>query len=188
MHTLDRHAVGGFRCGEPRLFGKAENPQGVGEDVADEPVGPLLAVALQLEIDVHQAPCVDDIVGGVENAALGKFNAVPIFQKLVVGGSSDDLATEVVEGVVVDNPPHGTGRQHIALHLKDIVGGYDLHPRVDLLSAFKPIAIQIGHNDVGPLISEQLDQLMTHAADPLDGHGTPFGAAGDQGFLGEDLW
>src|SRR5690606_23745214 len=75
---------------------------------------------------VDDAAAVDDVVGGVEHAALEQHLADVGGGQLVVGGAADGLDLEAVEGLGVQRRAEGAGGVDVGLDVIDGVGGDDL--------------------------------------------------------------
>src|SRR5690606_6342345 len=157
---------GGVRC-DPLFRGGAEDLQGGVVDRVDSVHGTALRVAVELVVDIDQAPGVHDEVGGVEDAFGGQPVAVLFGGELVVGGPDDSLAPQAGDGVCVE---HGTQRTR----REDVAGGRDGVVGVDGLDAvvldrsLDGGGLGVGHYHLGPGFHEQLDEGASDFAHSLD--------------------
>ena len=72
---------------------------------------------------VDDAAGVDDVVGGVEDAASDEGFGVVGGVQLVVGAAGDDAALEAGNGVGVEDAAEGVGGEDVAVDVVDFVGG-----------------------------------------------------------------
>ena len=75
----------------------------------------------KLPATVQDAARIGDVVGRVENVSLVKHRAVPLFEKLVIGGARDDLDLQLGNCPIVDHATESARRKDVCMHTEDLV-------------------------------------------------------------------
>src|SRR5688572_10122090 len=104
---------GGARCRDPPFASDREDVRHGFVDAFDAGHRSLAVVAAKLVLDVDQSSGIDHEVGGIEDAEVAKLVAVLLARQLVVRSAGDDLATELRDRVVVDDPSERTRSEHV---------------------------------------------------------------------------
>src|SRR5215207_2215973 len=128
VYALQGKGVGGDVGGHAVAFGDGDDALHGVVDAHDALGSPLLVVAFELVGDVYEASGVYDVVGRVEDAALGERLAVAGLEQDVVRAAGDDGAPEVRQRFVVDDGPEGAGGEYVAWDGEDLVRLYWLRP------------------------------------------------------------
>src|SRR4029078_12894945 len=75
---------------------------------------------------VDDAAAVDNVVGGIEDAALEQLHAGRGVGQLVVGAAGDHPGADARQGVEADRAAQGAGGEDVVVGVEDGAGGDDL--------------------------------------------------------------
>lgn len=166
--ALFGHAVGSAEGGDALTRADLEDAAEVVVDGAHHAHGAFAVVAVDLERDVHQATGVHRIVRRVEDAALFDLDADLIVRQLVVGRAADDLALESRQGGRVYRATQRGRRIHITVDVVDLIEAHRLAAEL-VHGALHGGLVDVGDEDLGALLAQQLDELDADMADALHG-------------------
>ena len=133
-------------------------------------LGPLGVIALELVGHVDQPAGVDHVVGRVHDAGSCQRFSVLGPLELVVGRARHDPALQLGDRVVPDDAAHGAGSEDVAFLGVDLVGLGRVHPEIPDRPRDR-VDVHVGHDHAGlSFFHQQLDEVIAHLPDALDGH------------------
>src|SRR5690606_3456555 len=165
-HAAFREPVGGDRRRNPLVGGQREDLAGGVVDAGGAGLGAVEVEPLDLVRHLDQAAGVDDVVGRVEDAAVGEALLHAGVGELVVGGAADHLRLQDGHRLVVEGPTERAGGVHVEIGADHLVAVRDdLDLRVQGPDPVYGRLVDVADDDVRAVLAQVLHQAVADLAD-----------------------